>query len=121
MSADFERTRALRHAATAAALMGGGARAAFPARPKEHVVRIASRKFAFLPREVTVKKGEPVVFELTSADVIVAFSLPDFNIRTDIVPGKKSRLRFTPDKEGSFTFLCGEGHEGMNGTLTVTA
>jgi len=34
-------------------------------------------------------------------------------------------LRFTPDKVGTFTFLCdifcGDGHEGMSGTMKVVA
>jgi cytochrome c oxidase subunit 2 len=55
----------------------------------------------------------------------MGFSLPDFQTRADIVPGKVTRLRFTPDKAGSFTFLCdifcGSGHETMNGTLNVVA
>jgi heme/copper-type cytochrome/quinol oxidase subunit 2 len=33
-------------------------------------------------------------------------------------------LSFTPDKAGTFTFLCdvfcGDGHEGMSGRLVVT-
>ncbi|HEX7436841.1 MAG TPA: cytochrome c oxidase subunit II, partial [Caldimonas sp.] len=42
---------------------------------------------------------------------------------TDIMPGKTATLRLTPDKTGSFIFLCdvfcGTGHEDMNGTLVV--
>ena len=41
-----------------------------------------------------------------------------------IIPGRTTRLPLTPDKAGTFTFLCdifcGSGHETMNGTLTVT-
>jgi cytochrome c oxidase subunit 2 len=66
-----------------------------------------------------------VTLELESADVVMGFNAPDFNIRTDIVPGKVSRLRFTPDKSGTFVFLCdifcGDGHESMNGKLHVVA
>jgi cytochrome c oxidase subunit 2 len=123
MTGDFEKRRTLLHAAAAAALLGGGL-AAFPARPAERVVRITARKFAFLPREVKLKKGVPVILELTSADVVMGFNAPDFNVRADIVPGQTARVRFTPDKAGTFTFLCdifcGEGHEGMSGTLVVS-
>jgi cytochrome c oxidase subunit 2 len=53
----------------------------------------------------------------------MGFNLPDFNVRGDIMPGKVTRVRFVPDKTGTFTFLCdlfcGSGHEEMNGKLTV--
>ena len=53
----------------------------------------------------------------------MGFSVPDFGVRADIIPGKVGRLRLTPDKTGTFVFLCdifcGSGHETMSGTLTV--
>ena len=94
------------------------------ARPGEKVIHITAKKFEFVPGAVTVKKGEPVAFEIKSEDVKHGFSLPDFNIRTEIKPGQVSVVRFTPDKAGQFTFacsvFCGSGHEDMSGTLTVT-
>jgi heme/copper-type cytochrome/quinol oxidase subunit 2 len=37
---------------------------------------------------------------------------------------REAVLRFTPDRAGSFTFLCdvfcGSGHENMSGTLNVS-
>ena len=94
------------------------------AQPAERVIPIETFKFVFRPGRIEVKRGEPVVFELTARDVFMGFSLPDFNVRTDVVPGKPSRLRLVPDKAGTFTFLCdvfcGDGHEQMNGTLVVT-
>lgn len=93
------------------------------AQAKERVIRVTARKFAFLPREIQLKKGVPVVLEFVTADVVMGFNAPDFNVRTDIVPGKVSRLRLVPDKTGTFTFLCdifcGTKHEEMNGTITV--
>ena len=93
------------------------------AAPKEKVVKIVARRFTYTPNRITLAKGEPVAFELTTADVLMGFSLPDFGVRGDIEPGKVTRLEFTPDKVGTFTFLCdifcGSGHETMNGTLVV--
>src|SRR3989441_8046846 len=95
------------------------------AQPKEKVIRITARKFAFLPGEITLKRGVPVVLEFVSADVMMGFNAPDFNIRADILPGRVSRARFTPDKTGTFVFLCdifcGDGHEGMSGKIKVVA
>jgi cytochrome c oxidase subunit 2 len=97
--------------------------AAQPAQPKEKVIRIEAKRFDYTPGELTLKKGEPVILELTSLDVLMGFNLPDFNLRADIVPGKVTRVRFVPEKAGSFTFLCdifcGSKHEEMNGRLTV--
>ena len=115
--------RALLGAAGALAL---GSWAAFAlAQPRERVIKIVARKFSFSPAQIQLKKGEPVVLEFTTLDVMMGFKATDFGVRTDIVPGQTSRLRFTPDKVGTFTFLCdifcGSGHETMNGTITVVA
>jgi len=92
---------------------------------KEKVIKILARRFTFSPNQLTLKKGAPVVLELSTADVLMGFSVPDFQIRADILPGKGARLRLTPDKVGTFVFLCdifcGSGHETMNGTLNVVA
>jgi cytochrome c oxidase subunit 2 len=118
-----ERRRLLAAGALTAigAVLGAGAFA----QAKEKVIRVTARKFAFLPREIRLKKGVPVVLELVTADVVMGFNAPDFKVRADLIPGKVSRLRFTPDKTGSFVFLCdvfcGEGHEGMSGQIHVVA
>jgi cytochrome c oxidase subunit 2 len=92
--------------------------------PKEKVIKLTATKFEFSPAEITVKKGEPVVIEVTSKDVKHGFTLPDFGVRTDIQPGSVGRISFTPDKGGRFAFacdvFCGAGHEDMSGLLIVT-
>jgi cytochrome c oxidase subunit 2 len=89
------------------------------------VIKILARKFVYSPNKLTLKKGAPVVLELTTADVLMGFFVPDFDIRADIIPGQVTRVRLVPDKIGTFTFLCdvfcGTGHETMNGTITVIA
>ena len=119
-------TKVLRVAAGAAALGLASIAtyvAAQPAQPKEKVIRIDAKRFDYTPGELTLKKGEPVILELTSRDVLMGFNLPDFGLRADMVPDKVTRVRFVPDKTGSFTFLCdifcGSKHEEMNGRLTV--
>ena len=88
------------------------------------VIRITAKKFDFTPNEITVKKGVPVALELTSSDRVHGFSLPDFKLTAKIEPGKVTRVVFTPDKTGEFTFscniFCGSGHEDMAGSLIVT-
>jgi heme/copper-type cytochrome/quinol oxidase subunit 2 len=76
---------------------------------------------------IRVKKGEKVVFKLTSSDVIHGFSLKDFEVYVEegIYPGKVMLVSFIADKTGTFTFtcnaICGKNHEKMQGTLVVEA
>jgi len=92
--------------------------------PAERVIHITAKRFDFSPDSITLKKGEPVVFELSSADREHGFNLRAFGIRTNVSPGKVTRVRLTPDKTGEFTFscdvFCGDGHEEMTGTVVVT-
>ena len=95
------------------------------ATPHEKVIKITAKRFDYTPGKLTLKKGEPVILEFRTADVLMGFSAPDFQTRADIIPGKVARVRLVPDKIGTFMFLCdifcGSGHENMNGTITVTA
>jgi len=101
----------------------GGYLLAQAAQPKERVIKVVARRFTYTPGKLTLKKGQPVVFVLTTKDVPMGFNLPDFNVRADILPGKTARLRVVPDKTGTFIFLCdifcGSGHEEMHGEITV--
>lgn len=116
--------RGLLRAGVAGVLAAGGA-LAFAAGRKEKVIKITARRFTYLPNEVTLKKGVATVLEFTSADVVMGFSAPDFNVRADIVPGQVARVRLVPDKAGTFGYLCdifcGDGHEDMDGTIHVVA
>jgi len=113
-------------AALGALVLGAGTvglRAA--AAPEEQVIKVLARKFTYSPNKLMLKKGVPVILELTTADVLMGFSVPDFDIREDIIPGQVRRVRLVPDKTGTFAFLCdifcGSGHETMSGTITVVA
>ena len=89
----------------------------------EQVIRISAKTFEFQPSEITVKKGIPVTLELISTDRHHGFNLPEFKLRADITPGSVEKVRFVPDRTGTFTFLCdvfcGDQHEDMSGTLRV--
>ena len=118
------RQRRLFLAGAAAAGLGVVAGLAMAQQPTELVVQVESKRFEFSPKRIALKKGQPVVLELTALDVPMGFNAPDFHIRADMVPGTVSRIRFTPDKTGEFTFVCdiycGSGHEDMSGTIVVT-
>ena len=102
---------------------GGTARLLAAETPNE--ISVMAMKFNFTPDAVKVKVGQPVVLVLTSMDRIHGFKMPDFGIRTDIIPDQETRVTITPQKTGTFVFFCdifcGDGHEEMAGTLVVEA
>ena len=112
--------------ASVVAIVAIGATAGYvsaQAAPRAKVIKISAKRFDYSPGKLILKKGQRVVLELTSKDVVMGFNLPDFNVRGDMIPGKVTRVEFTPDKTGEFTFLCdifcGSGHEQMHGRITV--
>ena len=117
--------RTLRLAAAAAILALGSTLSyvAVHAAPRPQVIKINAKRFDYTPGNLRVKKGEAVVFELSSRDVVMGFNLPDFSVRGDMIPEKVTRVQFIADKTGTFTFFCdifcGTGHEEMHGTVTV--
>ena len=89
----------------------------------ETVIPLTAKRFEYLPSALVLKKGVPVILELTSKDVLHGFNLPDWNIRADVLPGQVVRIRLVPDKTGVFPFhcdnFCGSGHDRMEGVITV--
>ncbi|HTS85588.1 MAG TPA: cupredoxin domain-containing protein [Usitatibacter sp.] len=107
-----------------AVLLAAGVGVSVKALAEERVIKVVARKFVFLPNDIALKKGETVILEFSAPEVVMGFNLPDYKLRTDIIPGQVSRVKFTADKAGTFPFLCdifcGEGHEGMSGKIVVT-
>jgi cytochrome c oxidase subunit 2 len=58
--------------------------------------------------EVHIPTGEPVVFELTSEDVIHSFSVPRLAGKQDVVPGRTNTLSFSADEPGTYRGQCQE-------------
>jgi cytochrome c oxidase subunit 2 len=90
---------------------------------KEIVIKITAKKFEYSPSSIKIKKGIPVIFELTSLDTRHGFNCPKLGVRTDIEPGKVSRVRILAQKAGVYEFhcdiFCGDGHEDMYGKIIV--
>ncbi len=88
------------------------------------VIAISAKRFDYTPSQIFLKAGQPVLLKLTSADRKHGFNIPSMKLRTDVVPGQVSEIRFTPKKAGEIDFFCdvfcGDGHEGMEGKITVT-
>src|SRR6266404_2651743 len=119
---DRRRFFQLSSTAVAASILGVRARPAAAAH--EQVVHLTAKQFEYDPSEITVKKGIPVLIEIVSLDRKHGFTIPQLKVRTDVKPGQKNVVRFTPHDVGRFNFhcdlFCGSGHEGMAGTLVVT-
>ena len=119
------RRRMLLRASLAAGVAAAARPLAILAEPRPRIIPIQARKFTYEPAELTLKLNEPVVFQLTSAEVVMGFSVPDFKVRGTIIPGQVTEVPMTPNKTGEFIFLCdvfcGSGHENMDGTMRVVA
>lgn len=75
--------------------------------------------------DLVVPNNKPLYFEMTSADVIHSFYVPAARMKRDVADGFTTRLRFTPNKLGSYpivcTELCGIGHATMRSSLRVVS
>jgi cytochrome c oxidase subunit II len=58
--------------------------------------------------EIRLPVGEPVEFELESADVIHSFWIPALGGKVDMIPGRRTRLLLHPVKTGTFRGVCAE-------------
>lgn len=89
-------------------------------------IRIEAFQFDYAPSEIRVKVGEPVQLILTTRDVAHSFSVEGLDLNATILPGKETRLAFTPERVGRYHFgcdvYCGTEHPTMareGGTLAV--
>ena len=73
--------------------------------------------------ELHVPIDEPVVMTMRSEDVIHSFFIPAFRTKLDVVPGRYSKVWFTPTKLGDFqlfcTEYCGTQHSDMAARVIV--
>jgi len=70
-----------------------------------------------------VPTGKPIQLTMISQDVFHSFSIPDFRIKREVIPGRYSTVWFEPTQVGTYhlfcTQYCGTQHSGMVGTVTV--
>src|SRR5229473_4580224 len=67
--------------------------------------------------DLHIPVGTPLVFDVTSIDVIHSFWVPDLYGKIDANPGRVNRITFKANRAGEFrgvcAELCGAGHSGM--------
>lgn len=73
--------------------------------------------------ELHIPVGRPVTMTMISQDVIHAMYLPEMRAQYHVVPGRYTRITFTPTKTGRFRMLCnmycGTQHSEMVGQVFV--
>ncbi|OKH39567.1 cytochrome C oxidase subunit II [Calothrix sp. HK-06] len=98
----------------------------------ELVINVTGLQYAFIftypevgvtSGELHVPIGREVKLEMSANDVIHAFWVPEFRLKQDIIPGRQTEIRFTPQKEGDYPLicaeLCGPYHGAMHTTVVV--
>jgi cytochrome c oxidase subunit 2 len=101
-------------------------------KPNTMVVKVTGQQFTWrfeYPRErvksteLVLPKGRPIEFRLNTEDVIHSFWVPEFRLKSDIVPGLTTKVRVTPNKVGAWSVvcaeLCGIGHSTMRQDVKV--
>src|SRR5277367_4254100 len=70
-----------------------------------------------------VPTGRPVQLTLISQDVFHSFSIPDFRVKREVIPGRYSTVWFEATTPGTYhlfcTQYCGTNHSQMIGEITV--
>ena len=87
------------------------------------VVPVVASMFAFAPDPIEVPANRPVVFRLTSGDVVHGFQIVGTNANAMAIPGYVSQFTFTFTKPGEHLITCNEYcglvHHAMVGRLIV--
>jgi len=73
--------------------------------------------------QLYLPQDRPVLFRVTSDDVLHDFWVPAFRVKIDAVPGINTEVRATPTELGTYSVvcaeLCGLGHAVMRATVHV--
>ena len=81
------------------------------------IVRVIAQQYSFVPECIVVPTDTPVVFRVTSPDVIHGFLIAGTNVNSMVLPGFVAEVRTRFDKPGEHLMPCHEycsvGHEGM--------
>jgi len=70
-----------------------------------------------------VPTGRPIQLTMISQDVFHSFSIPDFRVKREVIPGRYTTVWFNATTPGTYhifcTQYCGTQHSGMIGEVTV--
>jgi cytochrome c oxidase subunit 2 len=67
--------------------------------------------------------GRPIQLTMVSQDVFHSFSIPDFRVKREVIPGRYTTVWFNATTAGTYhifcTQYCGTQHSGMIGEVTA--
>jgi len=69
--------------------------------------------------EIRIPVGRPLLFVLTSADVIHSFWVPNLGGKVDMIPGRTTHLRLRADQPGVFRGQCAEYCGGSHALMAL--
>ena len=105
------------------ALLCGGSAFGGAAADQPQTIEIHSKKFEYIPSEITLKKGETYRLHLTSDDVPHSFRIKALQLNGTMKPNEFTDVLFTPEQVGDFKadcgVYCGVGHTKMAMTVHV--
>jgi len=102
-------------------------------RPPKDAINITSvaRMWSFLFQyengkespDLVIPVNTPVKINLVSLDVIHSLFIPEFRVKSDMVPGREKSMWFVPETEGEYDLFCAEycglRHSFMNAKVKV--
>lgn len=104
-------------------LSAGSPASAAPPKHAPPAIAITAKRFEFEPKQITLKKGEPVTLAITSQDVTHGFFSRPLGLDADLTPGTTKEIRVEPKEAGTYTVICdhfcGSGHGNMKMTIVV--
>jgi len=85
--------------------------------------KLGTKDDVTVENEMHVPLNKVVRIDLTSKDVIHSYFVPALRLKQDAVPGRVIHVWFQATETGQYEIpcaeLCGFGHSGMKGNLTV--
>jgi len=101
--------------------------------PNAMVVNVTGSQWAWkfeydngvVSKELHAPVGKQVYLKMTSTDVLHSFWVPEFRVKQDLVPGRVTELRITPNLVGDYKVrcaeLCGTSHAFMEQPVIVSS
>jgi cytochrome c oxidase subunit 2 len=81
---------------------------------------IHAKRYAFVPDEITLKRGEPVNLEVISDDVAHSLRIDGLNVNIKVMGGETAKFEVTPEANGDFPGKCGVFCGGGHGKMLFT-
>lgn len=100
--------------------------------PNAMVINVTARQWSWsftypdygvTSNDLYLPEGKQVLLKMESTDVIHSFWVPEFRVKQDVVPGRVTEYRITPNLAGSYKVrcaeICGSAHYSMESAVKV--